>query len=605
VTDEVASVRRLLGRTEYLAAFDAADRALEDQPDDPVLQHLALLALARAGATDTASARLHRSGLLDRADMLSVALAEDVLALEARIAKDRALAAPVNARGDLAGHAAQLYQDVFVRFRRTYTGVNAATMWCVAGESVRSRTLASEVLDLLDADAGPDEHDYWLAATRAEALLLLGDVAAATDALHDANDRNGDIASRASTRRQLTLVVDVLGLDPTVLDALSVPVVIHYCGHLPTGATGGAGRLRGLDEQRVSRQVAALIARCRDVIGHGSLAAGADILVAEAILAAGGELHVVLPFPAAEFIETSVTAAGEGWAQRFQSCLAAAASVTIVTGGRQGDDAAAYAYCSSIAMGGALVRARFMASRAEQLAVWDGQAASGPAGTAADIGRWRATGLATTVVSVPPVTSAASADDSGGSRTVRALLFADVKGFSALLDQHIPTFVSGVLGPLSAVLDRVGVDYRNGWGDALYVVVTDLGIAADVALQLQETMEAVDLATLGLPTGLGVRIGAHAGPVFELLDPVRNEPSYFGEHVTRAARIEPVAPPGAVYVTEAFAALLALDRPDEFVCEYVGRVPTAKSFGTIPMYLLRRRWSTVADTGGRRDERTV
>lgn len=592
MTDVATTVRQLLGRTEYLAAFDLADRALADQPDDPVLQHLALLALARAGATDTAAERLHRSGLLDRADELPVALAEDMLALEARIAKDRALAAPTSVRGDLARIAAQLYQDVFVRYGRTYTGVNAATMWCVAGEPDRSRGLANEVIGLLDGDGGQDGHDYWAAATRAEALLLLGDVAGATVALRDANDRGGDIASRASTRRQLALVIDLLGLDPTALDALSVPVVVHYCGHLPAAGLDGIGRLQGVDEQRVTREILEFIARCGNVIGHGSLAAGADILVAEAILAAGGELHVVLPFPADEFSATSVIAAGEQWVARFQTCLAAASSVTVVTGGRQGDDAAAYAYCSSIAMGGALVRARFMASRADQLAVWDGQEASGPAGTAADVGRWRATGLPTTVVPVPPLANSATASgSSGGSRTVRALLFADVKGFSGLVDQHIPAFVAGVLGPLSAVLDRAGVDYRNGWGDALYVVITDLGVASDVALQLQETMEAIDLVALGLPGGLGLRIGAHAGPVFELRDPVRDELSYFGEHVTRAARIEPVAPPGAVYVTEAFASLLALDRPDDFVCEYVGRVPSAKSFGTMPMHLLRRRWA--------------
>lgn len=79
-------------------------------------------------------------------------------------------------------------------------------------------------------------------------------------------------------------------------------------------------------------------------------------------------------------------------------------------------------------------------------------------------------------------------------------------------------------------------------------------------------------------------------------DPVRDETSYFGEHVTRAARIEPVAPPGAVFVTEAFAALLALERPAGFVCEYVGRVPTAKSFGPMPMHLLRRHLSPTGST---------
>ncbi len=41
---------------------------------------------------------------------------------------------------------------------------------------------------------------------------------------------------------------------------------------------------------------------------------------------------------------------------------------------------------------------------------------------------------------------------------------------------------------------------------------------------------------------------------------------------------------------------LALERPDGFVCEYVGRVPTAKSFGPMPMHLLRRHLSPTGST---------
>ena len=84
---------------------------------------------------------------------LPVALAEDVLALEARIAKDRALAAAPDDRADLAKVAARHYEDVFGRFQRTYTGINAATMWCVAADLPQSHRLADEVLALLDADA--------------------------------------------------------------------------------------------------------------------------------------------------------------------------------------------------------------------------------------------------------------------------------------------------------------------------------------------------------------------------------------------------------------------------------------------------------------------
>jgi len=55
--------------------------------------------------------------------------------------------------------------------------------------------------------------------------------------------------------------------------------------------------------------------------------------------------------------------------------------------------------------------------------------------------------------------------------------------------------------------------------------------------------------------------------------------------VSRTARIEPVTPPGEVYVTEQFAARLALE-PAGFGCDYVGQVPAAKGYGTMRMYHL-------------------
>jgi hypothetical protein len=71
-----------------------------------------------------------------------------------------------------------------------------------------------------------------------------------------------------------------------------------------------------------------------------------------------------------------------------------------------------------------------------------------------------------------------------------------------------------------------------------------------------------------------------SAPVFETTDPVQGVTNYFGAHVSRTARIEPVTPPGEVYVTEQFAARLALE-PAGFGCDYVGQVPAAKGYGTM------------------------
>jgi class 3 adenylate cyclase len=60
-----------------------------------------------------------------------------------------------------------------------------------------------------------------------------------------------------------------------------------------------------------------------------------------------------------------------------------------------------------------------------------------------------------------------------------------------------------------------------------------------------------------------------------------------GSHVSRTARIEPVTPPGTVYVTEPFAAALVLAGRSEFACDYVGHLDAAKGYGRLRMYRLR------------------
>ena len=89
-------------------------------------------------------------------------------------------------------------------------------------------------------------------------------------------------------------------------------------------------------------------------------------------------------------------------------------------------------------------------------------------------------------------------------------------------------------------------------GDAIYLVLTNAVAAAACALDLQKAMAAIDLASEGLPDQLALRLGRHLGPVFPTYDPVLKTSGFMGSHVSRTARIEPVTPPGAVYVTEAF-----------------------------------------------------
>jgi class 3 adenylate cyclase len=92
----------------------------------------------------------------------------------------------------------------------------------------------------------------------------------------------------------------------------------------------------------------------------------------------------------------------------------------------------------------------------------------------------------------------------------------------------------------------------------------------------------------GFPHPLALRIGLHVGPVQRVLDPITRRRNFTGSHVNRAARIEPITPPGAVYASEAFAALAAIHDTPGFVCEYAGRTALAKAAGTYPLYHVRR-----------------
>ena len=560
-------------RGEMLMAFDLAERALEANPEDLWLKHRAVLALARAGSTGEAERHFSDYGL-DGVDD------EDIASLEARIAKDRAIAA-----GGGFAHAAELYETIFRSSGGYYPAVNAATLCMLDGQPERAAVLAREARSALRASG---DNLYYAAATDVEVALILGERELAEESLARAKQLNaGDYGALASTRRQLRLLIAATGDPEELLDPLSGPGVVHFCGH----RIGGA-RFPFADEQHVAMRIAEELERLSPGFGYGSLANGADILCAEELVRRGAELHVVLPFAREEFVEASVADGGQAWVDRFDACMDAANSVTYATSDAFLGEDVLFRYCSELAMGMALERAAWLDASATQLAVYDGSPPDRAAGTATDVCTWLATGRPTVSIRPPsghvPAPGPGPAAEPRAQRVVRSLLFADVRGFSKLTDEELPRFNDVVLSKLGPVLAHYAevVDYRNTWGDALYVVIEDPEAAAACALDLQAAVKSVDLEANGLPSHLALRMGAHIGPVFPIRDPVIGGPAFMGSHVSRTARIEPVTPPGTVYVTDAFAAALAL-RQSRYSCDYVGHMPSAKSYGRFRMYSLR------------------
>jgi class 3 adenylate cyclase len=337
--------------------------------------------------------------------------------------------------------------------------------------------------------------------------------------------------------------------------------------------------------------------------GYASAACGADILFDEVMLEAGGEVHIVLPHERELFIKNSVDLDGRGdWVPRFEKILAKAVETQELS---SGDDRASLEFANLTLLGLAKLRAQQLETRLVPLAVWDGRPGDGPGGTADCVAQWRRLGLKVEIVDLAamlhrkgantvrrPARIAAQNRRAGRRRRdyaaeIRALLFADFQGFSRLTDHEVPRFVRHCLGLVGKVSmrSRYKPVLKNTWGDGLYLVFTSMRDAGEYALQLREAIRNMAWADKGLPE-MKVRIGLHAGPVFCCTDPVTGRMNYIGAHVSRAARIEPITPPGQVYTSQSFAALTAAEGVREFRCEYVGQTPLAKGYGTFPTYVV-------------------
>ena len=176
-------------------------------------------------------------------------------------------------------------------------------------------------------------------------------------------------------------------------------------------------------------------------------------------------------------------------------------------------------------------------------------------------------------------------------RTLQTMLFADFAGYSRLHDEFAPLFQQRFLeiGAEQIAATAVKPLEAKTWGDGLYAVFDSPREGAEFALGFLESMLSVDWCATGLPKESQIRIALHTGPVLRTFDPVMGQDGHFGSSVMKAARIEPVTPPGSVYVSEAFSATLAATGERAYALEYVGRLPLAKNYGEARIYRLERR----------------
>jgi tetratricopeptide (TPR) repeat protein len=156
---EVAHLENLIHLGHYAEARSRAEELLEANGSDLRVKQLYALSLSKSGVPEAAQEYLE--GIIqdypDDAETMGI-----LGGIYKELFKK-------NQSAKYALLARDTYDKNFKLTKSYYTGINAASMSMLAGQSRRGKEIAQEVLTVLK----DPENDFWESATQAEALLLL------------------------------------------------------------------------------------------------------------------------------------------------------------------------------------------------------------------------------------------------------------------------------------------------------------------------------------------------------------------------------------------------------------------------------------------------
>lgn len=661
------AARALLDDGQNFLAHDVCREGLKAYPDNFKLVIFGAIALSQTGAVDEARrllAPLLDVILIDEAPFLRLqdslkaaietlddsdpkrslaAVAELAEAIDLVRGKKLVATADVETYNSLARvfreawlssglrrdleHCRELFLRAFHSGTHPSDGIDAAVMSLLLGDRTRARALATQVNRILssqevDPSASPEDR-YHMLATLGQAQLLVGEADAAIGTFQWARALEGvHYGHVVSALKQLDLLrLGGIEVPAELDDIVKAPTVVVFTGHALDRPGEGPHFPPGI-EAAVRAEIARQLEELDAQIGYSMAACGADLLFIEAMLERGAEVNVVMPFAMDDFIANQVRYGGPRWEMRFRNALKLAASVTYATEERFLGHDMLYRFANQCLHGLATLRSSFLKTAPYLLAVWDMMPGSLVGGAGDFIDQWEDIARLRIIdldgllqqfpelvgpdgPAMPNLDFGGGDDEAEQGRVIRSMLFCDIAGYSKLKEENIPAFLEFLQrlkeGLLAAGAEPTSI---NTWGDAIFAVMTKATPMAEYALTMQEVVshlgdEMLDL----LPNPLHLRISLHAGPVFEAVDPICGRKNFYGSHINRAARLEPVTVIGHVYATQQFVAVLTAEQSalrseavnngeefeEKFVSEYVGVLSLAKDFGKQTVYHLRRR----------------
>ena len=580
-------IKAFLKKGRYLAAYNLAGKTLQLDPENVNIKQQYGLALAKLGLLERAKSWLWDLYQNYSDDPETAGILGSVL--KSIYKKDK--------NWDDAVHSRNIYLENYKHNKSFYTGINAASMSVVIGDQKMAALIAREITGEIESES----QDFWELVTLGEAFLLLGNQESAINAYKKArNTIEKDHGMFNSVYGQFILLSDHIEVPIELIKLFKPPSVIVFTGHMIDHPDRSEPRF----PESISAQIAEEIAKALDKldagIGYSSLACGADILFVEEMIRRNAEVNLFLPYNMSDFVKSSINFAGPEWLKKFNRILENHSVNYITEEGYFGNDDL-HALLGSVIFGKSILRAESFGIEPALLTVLKASENKGGilmGGTEYLVEKWP---FKNNVHSIDPAQFVNQSQkpftkrkvkhtESPGkvqNRKIRHILFADVVGYSKFSEDKTPLFVENLLQDISKNIRDLShqPEILNTWGDSIFAVYSNIEEMMEFATALQKTL--IDSSWDNMVddnSQVSMRIALHTGPVFLLDDPLTRRKNAFGNHINRAARMEPVTMPGNIYASDQFASVLKIECYKIYDFEYVGIVDLPKEFGKQEMY---------------------
>ncbi len=604
--------KRVVGAGENFLALEIAESVLTD-PAIKVLSvpllHQKARALIALGSTDEARRTLESAPMGGPGD-------PETLGLLGRICKDLAAAAPeVSERNGLLAEAGQYYELGFERALELsdregaeYCGINVASMAVLLDDRDGAERMAEETKKYSLSD-----DSFYSLATRAEIALILKNEEEAR-ALYrrviEVTEREGHWGNLASIRRQCRAVaLKVYGRRDAFDDCFPVRSVAVFAGGMADPASCETPRFPVSAESSVRDRIVSWLDAESVRWSFSSASCGSDVIFLEAAQSIGVKTHIILPLRVDLFIESYLRPAGQDWVDRFLRVLDRAASKTILNEQVAEDKSSVFDFSNRMIAARAALHATGLNASKKALAVWDRHSEGVPGGVADAVQVWCRAKIPVHVIHPAdpagdgPVSGVISEEiaeraipfdrittalSSGSRARVCAVLHLYFAGYYSLREDQYEVFCRTALGAIAGVVASTSYPpvSRNGLGADYVFVFESERVAGVFAKELLPAIAgALSLAPefdFELPRAI-----LHSGPAQLMVNPVLNQYSYEGVTLTRPGRVARHVAPGAIYCTETFASLAALEASREMIFEYAGTSKYEESKQEDRLYRIR------------------